>query len=153
MDAAVFPALLAALGYGASEVLVKLGTHGLEGAEVQLIKTVASTVCYLFAALQAPEGNIFKARGFTTHIVISIVAGVCSFGGGLLKTNAMKNGGALGTVSALAATHPAITFVLSVIFMGEELKLNRVLGAMFAVLSVLSFTFESTPADKVLKEE
>jgi uncharacterized membrane protein len=110
MNATIVPALLAALGYGALEVLVKLGTHGLEAAEVQLIKTIASTMCYLFATLQAPEGNSFKAKGFTTHIMISIVAGICSFGGGLLKTSAMKNGGELGTVSALAATHPAITF-------------------------------------------
>ena len=153
MNATIVPALLAALGYGASEVLVKLGTHGLEAAEVQLIKTIASTVGYFYAALQAPEGSISKFKGVTSHMIISVIAGIFSFAGGLLKTTAMKNGGALGTVSALAATHPAITFVLSVMFMGEEVKLNRVFGVLFAVLSVLAFTFESPPESKALKDE
>ncbi|CAB9505676.1 expressed unknown protein [Seminavis robusta] len=148
--------LLSALCYGGSEVLVKVGTTGLAAHEVQLIKTIVTTLCFLGVAFNASGGAILHSKGFSSSsalVATCMTAGVCAFIGGLLKTTAIKNGAALGTVSALTAFYPAVAFVGSVAFFGEELKPNKVVGLGFALLSILAFSYEPKAAVKILKEE
>mmetsp|Transcript_27501 Transcript_27501/g.41623 ORF Transcript_27501/g.41623 Transcript_27501/m.41623 type:complete len:152 (-) Transcript_27501:132-587(-) len=134
--------LMAALGYAGTEVLINLGTARLAPHEVQLIKTSITTICFL--GLTFSHGKVIvPGKGASyLYLVICIFSGLCSFSGNLLKTKALANGGELGTVSSLTACYPAIAFVLSVLFMGEELKTNKIVGVTFAILSVLAFSYE-----------
>lgn len=49
---------------------------------------------------------------------------------------ALRNGGEVGTTSVVTALYPAVTLVLSMIFLGEFLTIKKGIGIVLALISV-----------------
>lgn len=94
---------------------------------------------YLIGFLCIPIFYLFVKNSHTTintsGVVWAIVAGVSGLVAYASFTYALKDG-AVGTTMALCSTYPALTFLLSVLFLGETITGLKIAGVITTLLGL-----------------
>lgn len=132
--------LISALFYSFWALLSKQASGTLNRNELQILVlcgnlvlsglVVFSDTATEFRVLSMPREGGISALG----------AGLFAALGGLACAQAIVSGGDASVVSSLSGLYPAITFVLGVMFMGEQVSTNKVLGVVFALASAFAFS-------------
>lgn len=69
-------------------------------------------------------------------IVFGILGGLATCAASLSYFFILRNGGEVGTVTAMTSLFPAVTLILSVIFLKEQLSWYKIIGCLLALVSI-----------------
>ena len=150
MPSSIVLAGIAACFYTGWALTQKAGSDVLGPKELQLITTLVMAVFITVAYLAAsPNGLRALASAPLGGVGIAAASGLCAVAGGYFFTAALASGGEASVVSAVVATYPALVFVVSVAFFGEEAPPSKIIGVAFAMLSAFAFAYKPAAAAAV----
>lgn len=120
------------LGWGIGSIFYKVANNNIHPVMVSTIVTG------MFILLTPVSFKIFDVDCHinTTGVIFSLLGGFTMCVGTFAYFYALKNGGA-GEVTTMVALYPALTLILSVLFMNEGMTLRKGIGVSLALLSVL----------------
>lgn len=102
-----------------------------------LMVTTAVTCLYILVTPLAFAFLKFDKTVTSWGVIYAIVGGAFTCVGSLGYLYAMKNGGGAGEATALTAVYPALTLVLSCLFLGEPFTVKKGIGIALAILSCI----------------
>jgi transporter family protein len=125
------------LGWGIGSFLYKIANDAIHPMMVSIIVTcvyiIITPITLLFYKFPKDLNQ--------TGIIFSVLAGLIMAVGSLAYFYALKRGAA-GEVTAIISLYPALTLVLSMLFMGEQLTWRKSIGILFALASVIALGFK-----------
>src|SRR5262249_15447532 len=127
-----FLIFLAILGWGIGSLFYKVANDNIHPIMVSTIVTFVYIVLTPLTFLIMKFDRSVNWTGAT----FSILGGVCMAVGSMGYFFALKKGGA-GEITAVTALYPALTLVLSMIFLQEDLTWKKGLGIVLALVSVI----------------
>ena len=134
----MIPIIVCVISWGVWGFIEKLALKHTNALMVQLgitcVYALAAPVLYYTA--KCSDQLIFDI----SSIVFAASAGLLTLVGGLAYLCAIKTTGNLGTVTAITATYPIITFVLSWFYMDEQLTLTKTFGVLAIVVGVVTLS-------------
>jgi uncharacterized membrane protein len=123
--------LMAMVGWGIWVVLANVATRTLD-PEIAMIFSYATSVVVALGYVAWRPGGITVER---TGVAYALAAGVFA-GGGAVAFYAGLERGQTGIVATVSALYFVVAALLGILFLGESLELQDVLGIIFAVLAV-----------------
>ncbi len=134
---AVLYSVLAILAWGLWGVLIKYATmRGMTGISVYIVASLAPLLVIPWLYI------LYKPKITLGYPVLIIVAaGVFGTLGYLFVIKALEKASA-GTVIAMTSVYPAVTFLLSYLFLGEEASPKKILGVVFALTGIILLSLE-----------
>lgn len=141
----MFSTLLATLGWALWAFFSKLSqVRGATAVQSLVITTSAQIVGTAIAASMQNAASSNKDGGFffnlpTVAILLAAAAGLCTSAGNTFYSLALGAGGGAAVVTALTGLYPAVTYVLTAVFLAEPVNWMSVAGVVFAILSGLCF--------------
>lgn len=123
---------LAIIGWGVGSLFYKVANDAIHPVMVSTIVTAVYVVMTPLTFLVVK----FDRTVNTTGVVFSLLGGVCMAVGSMGYFFALKKGGA-GEITTVTALYPALTLMLSMFFLGEELTWRKGIGIGLALVSVL----------------
>jgi len=138
------PWLLAALGtfllWGVWGAALKAASSGEEWYRVYV--TTNLVVVFAVVALIAYYSPS-RALMTGSKALLALGAGLAGTLGYFLLILALKWGGKASIVIPLSALYPAVTVILSRIFLGEEVSMKQYLGIFLAIVAIVLISSES----------
>jgi bacterial/archaeal transporter family protein len=122
--------VLAILGWGLGSFLQKFATDHMHPLMISATITVFCMVIMPLAFIFLKFDKSINAVGALT----GLLAGACMCLGTLGYLYALR-GNHAGITTVLTALYPAITLILSMIFLGEQLNIKQVVGLCLALAS------------------
>lgn len=124
--------VIAILGWGVGSLFYKVANDNIHPIMVSTIVTA------MYILLTPLSFTLFKVsyQLNATGIIFSLLGGFTMCIGSIAYFYALKNGGA-GEITTVTALYPALTLVLSIIFMHEDMSIKKGIGVGLALLSVL----------------
>jgi drug/metabolite transporter (DMT)-like permease len=125
--------IMSIIGWGIGSFLYKLAsatTHPV------LLATLALSLYLLLLPLMwvfIKFDHVITVSG----VVFSLVGSAFMCLGTLGFTFALRSGGAAGSTTFLVALYPTLTLALSMIFLGEQLTVKKVIGIALALVSFI----------------
>jgi transporter family protein len=129
--------LLAIVGWGVGSLFYKVANDAIHPLMVSTIVTVV----YVVLTPLAFVSNKFDRSLTWTGVIFSVLGGLAMGIGSIGYSFALKKGGA-GEITAVAALYPALTLMLSMIFLHEEMSWRKGIGILLALSSVLVLSFK-----------
>ncbi len=130
VDSWIGYSILTIIFWGIWGVFGKLASRQLSGWAIYIISFLPSlvliTISFFIPRLR--PNWVWPAAGFATLAGIAGMLGALSFYQALAK-------GQTGTVVALTALYPALTVVLAMLLLKEQLSPNQIIGIIFALLA------------------
>jgi transporter family protein len=129
--------VMAIIAWGLWGVLIKYATmRGMTGIAVYIVASLAPllVIPWIYLAYK-PEIPL------TGSILIIITAGVFGTLGYLFVIKALEKASA-GTIIAMTSIYPAVTFILSYLFLGENADPKKVVGIVLALTGVILLSIE-----------
>lgn len=123
--------LIAILGSGIGSFLYKYASTAMHPLIVAGISLCTYAVLLPIAFLLTKVETTITVPGVIFTIASSLFLCIGTLG----FSYALRNGGEAGVVTSLTALYPALTLVLSCIFLGESLNLKKVIGIAFALVA------------------
>jgi len=125
--------LASILGWGIGSFLMKYATGQLHPIVISAISLSLYMVLLplLWAFMK------FDHTINTTGIVYALLASLFMCIGSLGFSYALRSGGPVGQVTILSTLYPALTLLLSMIFLGETLSVKKGIGVVLAVISFI----------------
>ncbi len=123
--------LVSIIGWG-------IGSLFYKGANDNLHPIMVSSLVTLLYMVLLPLSLPFIKVDFSVNtkgILYSLAGGFCMCIGSLAYFYALKRGGA-GEITTLTALYPALTLLLSVLFLREEINFRKIIGVALALVSV-----------------
>jgi transporter family protein len=124
--------LLAILGWGIGSLFYKVANDNIHPIMVSTIVTFVYIVLTPFTFLLMKFDRAVNPIG----LWFSILGGICMAVGSMGYFFALKRGGA-GEITTVTALYPALTLVLSMLFLSEELTWKKGIGIGLALISVI----------------
>ena len=124
--------LLSILGYGVGSLFFKVANDQMH----PLMVSTCVTITYVILTPMAFVFLDFPRAASTSGVSFAILGGVTMCVGTMSYFFALRSGGA-GEVTTMVALYPALTLVLSCLFMGETMTLKKGIGIALALASVL----------------
>lgn len=124
------------VGWGVWGFACKVALQKLHPAQLQITAYIVGVLCIpilYFIMKSSPTNTPTNSGGGYGW---AILASVCSIAAYLAYLYNLKSGQA-GTVSVLASINPLLTFILSVIFLGEAITFIKVIGIISILLGVI----------------
>lgn len=139
MNGSSFILILCALIWGCTTFMQKLSADKMSPILMQMIIGVAFFVFIPFAIWQ--QGGFSNMKWNTTSIILSFVAAFMSIGANILMYSALSNNKHTGSDAMLISLYPAVTLVLSAIFLHEHFSTGKIIGflAMLGGAALLTF--------------
>jgi len=122
---------LAIFGWGVGSLFYKVANDAIHPLMVSTIVTVV----YVIMTPVAFVTTKFDKTLNWTGVAFSILGGVAMGVGSIGYSFALKKGGA-GEITAVAALYPALTLILSMLFLHEEMSVRKGIGILLALSSV-----------------
>lgn len=124
-------ALISILGWGIGSIFYKLANNSIHPVMVSIFVTA------LYVILDPLALVIFKVDYTvnTAGVIYSLLGGFTMCLGSLAFFYALQKGAA-GEVTVLTSLYPALTLILSMLFMKEEMSWRKGIGIGFALISV-----------------
>lgn len=123
--------MIAIIGWGVGSLFYKVANDAIHPLMVSTIVTVV----YIIMTPIAFATTKFDKTLNPTGIIFSILGGLAMGIGSIGYSFALKKGGA-GEITAVAALYPALTLLLSMLFLQEEMTLRKGIGMSLALVSV-----------------
>jgi transporter family protein len=122
---------IAIIGWGVGSLFYKVANDNIHPIMVSTIVTA------MFIVLTPLSFKLFNVDYHvnSTGVIFSLMGGFTMCVGSIAYFYALKNGGA-GEVTTVTALYPALTLLLSFIFMGEGITIKKGIGIGLALLSV-----------------
>ena len=123
--------LFSIIGWGVGSLFYKIANDSMHPVMVSIIVTV------FYMILTPIEYVIFKPSTNVTVASVSFaLTGALLMGLGSLTYFFALQKGSAGSVTAMTAIYPALTVVLSCIFLKEEFSIKKLIGVLLAFASV-----------------
>lgn len=129
--------ILTIIGWGVGSLFYKVANDSIHPFMVSVI----CTIVYLIEAPIVLATIKFDKTVNTTGVIFSVLGAICMAAGSIGYFFALKKGGA-GEVTATAAVYPAVTLLLSILFMGEDITWRKGIGMLLALASVTILSFK-----------
>jgi len=130
-------ALLSALIWGCAPILEKLGLTKISvfpGVFYRSLGVILGLI-FLFAFKYSEIKSSFP--GISHHWIYLILSGfLASIVGQIFFYHALR-GGEASQVVPLAGTYPLVSFIIGVLFLGEQLSFGKVSGVALVVMGVM----------------
>jgi bacterial/archaeal transporter family protein len=124
--------LISILGSGIGNFLYKYATNSMQ----PLVVAGFSLLVYL---VLLPIGFLITKPEITISLAgvcYTVVSAICLCAGTLGIAFALRAGEPVGKVVALTSVYPAITLLLSCLFLGEPITIKKVIGIVLAIVAV-----------------
>jgi len=128
---------IAIIGWGVGSLFYKIANDAIHPVMVSAIVTTVYIVMTPITFLTVK----FDRTVTWTGVIFSILGGVCMAIGSMGYSFALKKGGA-GEITTVCALYPALTLMLSMSFLGEEMTWRKGIGIGLALVSVLVLSFK-----------
>lgn len=125
--------VISILGYGVGSLFYKYANNNLHPL---MVSTIVTGVYVILTPLSFLTINFDKSIN-STGVIFAILGGLAMCVGSLGYFFALKSGGGAGQVAAVTSIYPALTLILSWLFLGETLSLRKLVGIGLALGSVL----------------
>jgi transporter family protein len=129
--------VLAILGWGIGSLFYKMANDSLHPFMVSAI----ATIVYLIEVPLVFTFAKFNKTVTPSGIAFAILGSSCMAVGSIGYFFALKKGSA-GEITAVSAVYPAITLLLSMFFLGEEMSWRKAIGMLLALASVFILGFK-----------
>jgi bacterial/archaeal transporter family protein len=120
------------IGSGVGSFLYKYATNSLHPLMIAVFSLLTYATVLPLAFLFTKVDTTVSMTGIFYTIVSSLFLCVGTLG----ISFALRNGEAVGKVSAITSLYPALTLILSCLFLGEALTIKKVIGIGFAMIAV-----------------
>lgn len=124
--------ILSIVGWGIGSVFYKIAN---DNVHPMMVSTIVTAVYIVLTPLPFMFMNFDRSVN-TTGVVFSILGGLAMCAGSMGYFYALR-GGSAGQITTVTAVYPALTLVLSCLFMGEGMSLKKGIGVALALGSVL----------------
>lgn len=125
--------------WGVTTFLQKLSADKMSPALMQIIIGIAFIACTpIFIRLGGGFGNL---KWNATSIAITFFASLLSITANILMYTALSNNKNTGASAMLISLYPAVTLILSAIFLGEQFSWGKVAGVLAMVSGACLLTF------------
>jgi drug/metabolite transporter (DMT)-like permease len=131
--------VICALIWGLTTFMQKLSADNMSPVLMQVIIGVAFFIFVPFAIIH--QGGLNNLKWNTTSIILSFIAAFMSIGANILMYSALANNKHTGSSAMLISLYPAVTLVLSAIFLHEQFSFGKVIGILSMVAGACLLTF------------
>ncbi|MEB3755644.1 MAG: DMT family transporter [Desulfurococcales archaeon] len=133
----LFYSIMAILAWGLWGVLIKYATtKGMTGVAVYIIASLAPLLVIPWIYV------VYRPHiPMSISLLVIIAAGVFGTLGYLFVIKALEKASA-GTIIAMTSIYPAVTFILSYLFLGEHADPKKILGIILALTGVILLSLE-----------
>ena len=128
----ILPCLFSLLAWGVSSFTPKLMSARLKPLEIVVYQYLGQTAFILGLLVYLRFDILFDIRG----MLLAMCIGVTGMSGQVLYIQALKQA-PLSRLSVVTSLYPAISIFLAVVFVGENVPLHRLLGAVCAIASLV----------------
>lgn len=127
--------LLTAIFWGTTPVIEKIGlskAQPLTGVTIRSMAVVIALFSFLLFSGKLKETLTVDLKTIVVFSVSGILAGLL----GMITYFAALKAGATSEIVPIAATYPLVTAILSVLILGEQITLFRVIGTILIVIGI-----------------
>lgn len=122
--------------WGVAPIFVKLGLANLNpivGLAIRTTITIIILTSWMFF-----DGSIYKLKeiSLSAFVLLAIEAILATLIGDLAYFSAIKRG-AVSLVTIIMASSPLVTIICSVIFLGEQITVSRIVGAVMIIAGII----------------
>jgi len=138
-DSSIVFALCSLLIYGITQVIAKAAVGSSNATSMVAINFLVSVPVYVFIFVSA----LFLWGEYVDHleyVVYGLIGASTARGGYYIYLEALEKG-AVSMVGSITAAFPAITAVLAVTLLGEDLELLNALGITIVIASMVALSF------------
>jgi bacterial/archaeal transporter family protein len=136
MPAWFWYAVVAAVLYGAHQIFTRMAAdhigEGLGGFIVEATAALSILLYLAFVSLLSRWNQQSSAQG----IFYSVLTGICVGAGTIAFFLLFQKGGPLSSVPAILAGGAAIMAIAGILFFGEALSWQRIIGIVFAIIGL-----------------
>ena len=130
--------ILTIILFGVSVFLRKLTVDRMHPYQLQILAAIVYSLCIPLWVILTHKENIawsydFNAWALAFACLITNIAGAIFFG------NLLKSSNNTGGLTVLISINPIITFMLSMIFLGESLTSKKIAACIFAFIGLILF--------------
>ncbi len=125
--------------WGIAPIFAKIGLKNLDPLVGLIIRTlIASSFAISFLVLKLSDGILIQIKNisFKTWLFITIEALLATLVGDLAYYAAIKKG-SVSIVATIMASSPLVTMIVSTIFLGENITLTKVFGAILIIGGIM----------------
>lgn len=122
--------------WGIAPVFAKVGLNNMDPLPGLIVRTLTASA-FALGSLGFND-SVVKIKNITliTWIFITIEALLATFVGDLAYYAAIKKGN-ISVVTVIMASSPLVTMLVSIIFLGEQVTMVRILGAGLVVVGIM----------------
>lgn len=122
--------------WGIAPVFAKVGLNKLDPLPGLIVRTLTASVFALGSL--GFNNNVVKIKNISliTWIFITIEALLATFIGDLAYYAAIKKGN-ISVVTVIMSSSPLVTMLVSIIFLGEQITMVRIIGAGLVVVGIM----------------
>jgi drug/metabolite transporter (DMT)-like permease len=125
--------------WGFTTFIQKLAVDKMSPLLMQIVVAMAFVFCIpIFIQM---EGGVSHLKWNTLSVVLTFGAALLSITGNILMYTALTNNKHLGSAVMLVSLYPAVTLILSAIFLHEHFSFGKILGFLAMVGGALLLTF------------
>ena len=125
--------------WGLTTFLQKLSADRMSPVLMQVIVGVAFIVCIPIALKM--EGGLSNLKWNATSVILTFGAALLSITANVLMYTALSNNKHTGSSAMIISLYPAVTLILSAIFLHEQFSLGKVIGFLAMAGGACLLTF------------
>jgi drug/metabolite transporter (DMT)-like permease len=125
--------------WGLTTFMQKLSADNMSPILMQIIIGVAFFFFVPVAIIQ--QGGISHLKWNATSVVLSFVAAFLSILANILMYSALSNNKQTGSSAMLISLYPAVTLILSAIFLHEQFSPGKIMGVLAMIGGACLLTF------------
>ena len=131
--------IFCALVWGLTTFMHKLSADNMSPVLMQIIIGLAFFIFIPYAIYH--QGGLNNLKWNTTSIILSFVAAFMSIGANILMYSALANNKHTGSSAMLISLYPAVTLILSAMFLQEQFSFGKIIGFLAMVGGACLLTF------------
>ncbi len=124
--------------FGVSAFFRKLAVDRISPYQLQLFSSIIYTSLIPFW-LYLTRHNGVEISYDTSAIIFSIACVLTNVAGAIFFGKLLQSSDSIGSLTVLIAINPIVTFLLSMMFLGETLTIKKVVACGLAVISLIVF--------------
>ena len=125
--------------WGITTFMQKLSSDRMSPALMQIVIGIAFIICTpIFIKMGGGLGNL---KWNATSIAITFIAALLSITANILMYTALSNNKNMGASAMLISLYPAVTLILSAIFLHEQFSPGKIMGILAMISGACLLTF------------
>jgi uncharacterized membrane protein len=124
--------------FGVSAFFRKLAVDKISPYQLQLLSSLIYTALIPFWLYMVKQSGI-EINYNVSAIVLGVVCVLTSVAGSIFFGKLLQSSDSIGSLTVLIAINPIVTFLLSMMFLGETLTIKKVIACGLAIISLIVF--------------